>query len=136
MPRREFHGPRGELPPGIQRRLLQYCRGEHGRLWYRCYWSIGSDLLSAPEAPVAESAGALVLCVVSTFDAAAAGASEKGPIESVALLSRGLGALDENAAPWPGLLGTIVVDFHHLNVFVKKNITKLRASLFNKEILI
>ncbi len=119
MPRREFHGPRGELPPGIQRGLLPYWHGGRGRLRYRCFWSIGSGLPSSPEALVAESTCAPVIRIVWAPDAAAAGASESGPIESVSLVSWGLGALDKNAASWLGLLGTIVGDFHNFDKFVK-----------------
>ena len=41
-----------------------------------------------------------------------------GPIESVSLISRGLGALDENAASWAELLGTVVINFLHFKVFL------------------
>ena len=73
-----------------------------------------------PDASVAESDGASVSRFVSALDAAAARASELCPIESVSLLSRGLGALDEDAISCPSLLGTVISDFHNFNVFVKK----------------
>ena len=71
----EFHGPGGKLPPGIVGGLLPYWRKDYGRLRYRCYWSIGSCLLSAAETFVAESTGAPVIQFVSALDAAAVCAS-------------------------------------------------------------
>ena len=91
MPRREFHGPRGELLPGPLWGLLPYWREglliywreeqliywreERWRLQYLCYWRIGSCLLSAAKAPVAESTGAPVIQFVSALGAATAVAS-------------------------------------------------------------
>ena len=73
------------------------------------------------EASVAEFTGAPVIRIVLALGAAAVCASELCSTESVLHLSRSrsLGALDEDAVSWPGLLGTVVGDFLHYDVFVK-----------------
>ena len=79
----ELNGTGGELSPGIVGGLLHYWREDKGRLWYRCYWSIGSGLFS--EASVAEATGASIIRIVLALGAAAVCASELSATESVSL---------------------------------------------------